>query len=109
MKNHTRRPRAYYETLYQRKLDEGLTFASLSVDSGVPVATLQYWFRRFKAEQGAEHLAHSDDTGAFVRIAVNDSSDGGAIEVVLRGNVRIRVGAGFDEHTVLRLVQLLGC
>lgn len=109
MKNHTRRPRAYYEALYQRRLDERLTFADLSADSGVPVATLQYWFRRFKAEQGAGHPAPSDDTGAFVRIAVNDSSDGTAVEVVLRDNVRIRVRAGFDEHTVLRLVQLLGC
>ena len=109
MKNHTRRPRAYYETLHQRRLDERLTFANLSAESGVPVATLQYWSRRFKAEQAAEHPAPSDDTDAFVRIAVADSSDGAAVEVVLRGNVRIRVRAGFDEHTVLRLVQLLGC
>jgi hypothetical protein len=109
MKNHTRRPRAYYETLYQRRLDERLTFADLSTESGVPVATLQYWFRRFKAEQGAEHPAPSDDTGAFVRIAVDGPSDSAAVEVVLRDNIRLSVRAGFDEHTVLRLVQLLGC
>lgn len=48
MKNHTRRPRTDYEALYQRRLDEGLTYATLSADSSVPVATLQYWFRRFK-------------------------------------------------------------
>lgn len=109
MKNHTRRPRAYYESLYQRRIDEGLTYATLSADSTVPVATLQYWFRRFKAEQGAEHSAPSDGSGAFVRIAVDDSDDSGAVEVVLRDDVRLRVRAGFDEHTVLRLVQILGC
>lgn len=109
MKNHTRRPRTYYETLYQRRLDEGLTYATLSADSSVPVATLQYWFRRFKAEQGAQHPAPSEDNGAFVRIAVDDSNDSAAIEVVLREDVRLRVRAGFDERTVLRLVQLFGC
>ena len=80
MKNHTRRPRAYYETLYQRRLDEGLTFANLSADSGVPVATLQYWFRRFKAEQGAEHPAPSD--GGIVKSCVLEFCRSGRVVVL---------------------------
>jgi len=109
MKNHTRRPRAHYEALYHRKLTEGLTYANLSADSDVPVATLQYWFRRFKAEQVTTYPERPRDSGAFVQIAIDNSKDIDAVEVVLRDDVRLRVRAGFDEHTVLRLVQLLGC
>lgn len=109
MKNHTRRPRTEYEALYQRKLTEGLTLAALSEDCGVPIATLQYWFRRFKVEQDPRQSNPSDDNNAFVRVAVGESNDSDAVEVVLRDEVRLRVRAGFDEQTVLRLVQLLGC
>ncbi len=109
MKNHTRRPRAEYEALYERKLTEGLTLATLSADCGVPVATLQYWFRRFKAEQGPTQPDPTCDNGAFVQIAVSESNYSDAVEVVLRDDVRLRVRAGFDQDTVLRLVRLLGC
>jgi len=110
MKNHTRRPRSEYEALYQRKLTERLTYAALSEDCGVPVATLQYWFRRFKAKSPAPEPQHNEERrdGDFVRIAVESPLDD-AVDVVLGDNVRLRVHAGFNEQTLLRLVQLLGC
>lgn len=108
MKNHTRRPRSEYEALYQRKLTEGLTYATLSEDCGVPTATLQYWFRRFKAESPAPAARHDDSAGDFVRIAIESPLDD-AVDVVLGDSLRLRVRAGFNEQTLLRLVQLLGC
>lgn len=109
MKNHIRRPRGEYEALYQRKLDERLTYAALSAESSVPIATLQYWFRRFTAEQSTVPPESPGESDAFVRIAVGDADDKAAIEIVLRDDVRLRVRRGFDEETVQRLVQLLGC
>lgn len=95
--------------LYRRELNEGLTDANPAADYGVPVATLQYWFRHFKAEQGTTDPELSINSGAFVRIAIDESDSNDAVELVLRDDVRLRVRSGFDEHTVLRLVQLLGC
>lgn len=109
MKNHTRRPRSHYEALYQRKLTEGMTYAKLAADCDVPVATLQYWFRRFKAEQMTAQPAAPKEDGAFVRIAIDKANENAAVELILPSDVRLRVRAGFDEHTVLRLVELLGC
>lgn len=108
MKTHIRRPRADYEALYDRKLSERLTYAELVADSGIPIATLQYWFRRFKAEREPGDASLSTGN-AFVHIAMDDSNSADAIEVILGDKVRIRVREGFDERTVLRLVQLFGC
>lgn len=61
MKSRTRRPRTYYQGLYQRRLDEGLICTTLSADSSVSVATLQYWSRRFKASEERPGMATADD------------------------------------------------
>jgi hypothetical protein len=108
MKTHTRRPRAEYEALYDLKLKDRLTYAELAAESGIPIGTLQYWFRRFKAEREPSDPSPSN-SNAFIHIAVDDPSPAAAVEIILRDNVRLRVCEGFDERTVLRLVELLGC
>ena len=107
MKKHSRRPRAEYEALYERKLAERLTYEAIATDSGVPISTLQYWFRRFKAERGAAP-ATGDASAAFVRLDVGES-DASSVEILIRDEIRLRVKPGFDEQTVRRLVRVLGC
>lgn len=70
MKMHTRRPHAEYEALNLRKLTEGLTYAGPSDGSVVPIATLQYWGRRFEAEQAPQETASDNDRSTFVRVVV---------------------------------------
>lgn len=109
MTTHTRRPRAEYEALYDRKVEERLTHHDLHVETCVPMSTLQYWFRRFKAERsGRDRGVAQSPQAAFLQVAVGDD-DHDAVEVVLREGVRLRVRAGFDEDTVRRLVRALGC
>ena len=109
MKKHTRRPRTEYEALYKRKVTERLTYEALSADSGVPIATLQYWFRRFNAEQHVpQEASDHEGQGAFARVDIVEAGDN-AVEVILRGDIRLRVKAGFDEQTVRRLLQVFEC
>ena len=106
---HTRRPRAEYEALYDRKVAERLTYHDLHVETSIPMSTLQYWFRRFKAERiGRDRGDSKPAQDAFLEVAVADGEHD-AVEVVLREGVRLRVRAGFNEDTVRRLVRALGC
>lgn len=106
MKNHTRRPRAEYEALFARKVATGITYEALSAETGVPSSTLQYWFRKLRRE--GNKRGTSEDTGPFVRVSIADPAPS-AVEVVLGDNVRLLVRPGFDELTVRRLVNALGC
>ena len=106
MKNHTRRPRAEYETVLTRRREEGLTYAAISAESGIPACTLQYWARKLK---GPKPTKVSDgDTGAFLQVGLTPATDA-AIELVMPGDVRVAIRPGFDAATLRAVVDAFAC
>ena len=108
MTKHTRRDPAQYEALLNRRQDERLTFAQLSEDSGVPVATLQYWARKFRERDERSVVADDSPGSAFLAVDLSATSDTG-IEVVLASDVRVAIKPGFDPATLRAVVDAFTC
>lgn len=91
--------------LLARREREGLTFAELSQQSGVPLGTLASWSSRLRSEGSAE-------LGGFVELTPPEELPQGAIdsarlEVVLGRGRRVLVPSGFEEDELLRLIRAL--
>ncbi|MFN8938517.1 MAG: IS66 family insertion sequence element accessory protein TnpB, partial [Acidobacteriota bacterium] len=75
----------------------GLTRKAFCKSMGIAVTTLDYYRRRVKVEPG----------GQVGLVAVERKPDGVKREplvLVLRGGLRLEIGAGFDEATLCRIV-----
>ena len=104
MTKHTRRDPAQYHALLTRKHAEHLTYAQLSEESGVPVATLQYWTRKFRDQPEQE----KDTEGAFLEVepaATNDTR----LELIFGNDLRVAIKPGFDPVTLRAVVDALAC
>ena len=102
-----RRERKQMEALLSRRQRLGLTWSSLSEESGVPLSTLHQWHRRLAGADRGRRRAR------FVAVAVTESAAAGdaTVEVVLRSGHRVRVAAGFDPEHLRRVIVALesGC
>ena len=107
MTKHTRRDPSHYRALLIRRETERLTFSQLSEESGVPVATLQYWARKIREPEESNTVATGPAHPAFLEIDL--SADDGAIEVVLPGDVRVAVKRGFDPSTLRAVARAFTC
>ena len=105
MTKHTRRPRAEYEALLNRKREERLTFAELSEESGVPACTLQYWAKKLRDPRPA---AEDRDTTAFLQLGLSPATEA-AIELLFPDDVRVAVRPGFDAATLRAVIDALAC
>jgi len=81
---------------------------------GLKRRNFQRWRRRFKEEMRGPDGAGRESTvrpeAAFAEVLVVEQEApgaGSAIEVMLRGERRLRVAPGFEEETLQRLVTLL--
>ncbi len=113
-----KRSRAWHREQWRRHLtaqaESGLTISGYCIAHGLKRETFHRWRRRFKGEaqgsNGAGHAPATPSKAAFAEVVVAPAQQPGnvsGIEVVLRGERRVRVGAGFDEATLLRLVAVL--
>ena len=106
MTKHTRRPASEYVSLLERKRQEGMSYAQLSKESGIPACTLQYWARKQRVSAASQSEAHA--AGAFIEVNV-ESVPASAIEVVIGSDLRIAVRPGFDPATLRSVLDTLAC
>lgn len=94
--------------------ESGLTVQDYCFAHGLLVHTFHNWRRRLKRDRegsSSGSLESSVSGGpAFVEVLVGSLEPGqepAVVEVILQGGRRLRVGRGFDEETLRRLVTLL--
>lgn len=108
MTKHTRRDPAQYLALLTRREVERLTFAQLSEESGVPVATLQYWARKLREPKQPASAAACEDPSGFIEVDIATAA-ASTIEVVLADDLRVAIKPGFDPATLRAVVNALAC
>ena len=98
----------------QAQAESGLTVRDYCFAHGLKTHTFHNWRRRLTQESEgsrSEDLESSVPGGpAFVEVFVGSlqpRETPSVVEVVLQGGRRLRVGPGFDEKTLRRLVTLL--
>jgi transcriptional regulator with XRE-family HTH domain len=78
----------------------GLTFAELSARTGVPVPTLSWWSGKLRREAASRPT--------FVELVPRDApKPAGRIEIVLRNERRLIVGADLDPEALAQLASAL--
>ena len=85
------------QSILDRKHSEGLTYAELSVETGIPIGTLSGWQRR-----------HGGETDAFTEIAFPDD-DVSELEVIGPLGHRVLVGPEMDDSLLRRVLAALPC
>lgn len=96
--------------LIRRREREGLSYARLARETGIPVGTLAWWSHRVRREESgsSERSAPSSDFVEVIPTGVGRES--AEIEVRLPGGVAVLVPAGTDLSSVLRVLSaLLSC
>lgn len=96
--------------LLARRERRGLTFAELSGESGIPVGTLASW--AWKLRQTHVPRGGATRRPRFVELVAVPATQpattaAGRIEIVLSGDRRVVVDAGFDADTLSRVVRTL--
>ena len=109
---HARRGRRHdpdeLRRLIRRREEEGLSYARLSRESGIPVGTLASWsYRVRQEEQAAQETPRSDFVEVIPSGALGASDD---VEVRLQGGIVVRVPAGTDRAVAIRVLSaVLSC
>jgi hypothetical protein len=85
----------------------GLTQKQFAQQQQVPLSTLQSWVYR-RRRQAAAASAPSMRLVPVEVLAPGATSEGGSVEVLTAGGVRVSFGAGTDVEYVARLVAALG-
>ena len=67
---------------------------------GIVVTTLDYYRRRVKSERSRQV--------GLVAVEVKREAGREPLVLILRGGLRLEIGAGFDEATLRRIVEALG-
>jgi len=98
-----RRSREERLGLAEQWISSGRSAAAFARQVGVAVGSLRRWCQELRA----------DGTAGFVEIDVPGSEadrctpDEPAIELVVAGGHRVRIGPGFDESTLVRVLAVL--
>jgi hypothetical protein len=90
----------------RRREVEGLSYAQLARETGIPVGTLASWARRLRSEQADRPR---EGVGDFVEvIPAGRASE--EIEITLPSGVQVRAPAAADRTELVRLVAaILSC
>lgn len=98
----------------EAQAESGLTVQDYCFAHGLPVHTFHNWRRRLKKTtpvpdgRAIESRVPAKPVFAEVLVVLPEClSPASVVEVVLRGERRLRVEPGFDEETLRRLVGLL--
>jgi hypothetical protein len=97
--------------------ESGLTARAFAEEGGLSAQTLSYWKWKLKRDERArsEEPAASKRRTAlasstkrmFVEVSAPAARPTGALEIVLRDDVTVRVPVGFDEDTLARVLRLV--
>ncbi len=116
----SRTNRAEWAKRVERWKDSGLSAKEYAAETGVKASTLSYWSWRVRASAESRRdrprrkaaaargpVAADARSGQFVELeaAAPVSAQQPTLELVLSGGLLVRVGAGFDEATLTRLVR----
>jgi hypothetical protein len=74
-------------------------------ERGVPAHRLRYWIKRVGAGGSRGRTQHSV---SLLPVRVAAAGTGAGVEVILPGGCVVRVGPGFDDDVLLRVLTLLG-
>jgi len=119
-KKSARRDESYYRELLAALPASGLTLKSLALSRGIKPSTLYAWSRRLRAEDGppspdrggnAPEIVTGETALRPVRV-VSAAAGGGTsrsmpIEIIVRGDVEIRVPTDLGVEPLARLVSAL--
>jgi transposase len=97
--------------------ESGLTARAFAEEAGLSAQTLSYWKWKLKRDEGARSekpaasqrrtaLARSTEP-MFVEVTTPAARASGALEIVVRDEVAVRVPVGFDEDTLARVLRLV--
>ena len=109
--------RAEWVKRVERWQDSGLTAKEFAAELDVSPNSLTFWkwkLRRERSTQDAAPKAMKPVAKApepkFLQLVPTHSEAVGAVsvEVVIRGDIIVRVPRDFDEHTLTRVVRALG-
>jgi transposase len=106
----------------ERWKDSGLSAKEYAAEIGVKATTLSYWSWKLGSDggRGGDRSGERPAAGArrrrggaaagaaarFVELSASTSvAAQPVLELVFRGGIRVRVGSGFDEPTLTRLVR----
>lgn len=117
--NGARRGREFFRDLLSEHEGSGLTLKALAESKGIKPATLYTWSRRLRATdrppKPVSRAPRKSQPLVPVRVmeepARRTPGDGVRVELVVRGDVEVRVPETFDERALVALVEALrrGC
>ncbi len=100
---------AYWQGLLAAWSKSGLTQTEFCRQQKISVATFGWWKARF-ARAAKDSAFAGPSAGRFVEVKVTEPRAGGrrdfSYEVVLANGRSVRVGAGFDDEQVGRLIRV---
>lgn len=82
----------------------GLSLRAFAATHGMDVQRLYHWRRELRRDAAVEPVRFEE---LLVRRGGNEESAAGRVEIALRSGVVVRVGAGFDESTLRRVISIL--
>jgi hypothetical protein len=85
----------------------GLTHERYCRERGLSLHAFRAWKYRTAGPSRQRSPAKPDAPMKFVALRVAPAREAGPVEVVLGGGRVVRVGAGFDEETLVRVVRAL--
>lgn len=91
--------------LISRRESEGLSYAALSRQTGIPIGTLANWSRRVHQE-GAIALVEPRRSG-FVEVIGGSAPPVETVDVQLPGGIELRIPSGLGREAILRIMTAL--
>lgn len=100
----------------ERWRDSGLTAKEFAAETGLNAGTLSHWAWKLGAaageassrRRGGGSVAQRDSAPQFVELPATAVLGSGAMLEVVVGEFRVRVPAGFDEETLVRVLRAVG-
>ena len=105
MNKSQRRGLEEWRQIIESQQTSGMTVARYCRDRGVTECSFYNWKKRLRGASPSrpKHLP----VPAFVEVTPSNPAQTDAIEILLRGSHRLRVGPGFDRQLLLDLIQTL--
>jgi len=89
--------------LLSRRESEGLSYAQLSADSGIPVGTLAWWGHQLRSESRVTTAATE-----FVEVIPKVSAEAsGDVEITLPSGIQVHAPGSIDREALARLVTAI--
>jgi transposase len=119
----SRASRSEWAKRVERWKDSGLSAKEFAAETGVKSSSLSYWKWKLGTdiERGGERIAAvtvdrkprasrkpSRRAAGFVEVSAGTvTTTSSMLEIMMSGGARVRVPAGFDEETLMRVVRVL--